>query len=218
MLEPGDADAAAQAEKIIAASGALGMPMLQHGEEILGFTAWYLERFGRPTRVLEIGSGYGGTTALWCEMVQGPGAQVVSVDIPLGVHPGGLSPQDALVRDARLKAAYQAFHAITADSQRAETFSLVAGVAGGPFDLLFIDGDHHYESIRNDFETYSPLVKKGHPVLLHDIMDTLYYRSLGINVARLWSELPGEKAEWVSRPNGDSGGLGAVIVKEPEDA
>lgn len=36
-------------------------------------------------------------------------------------------------------------------------------------DFLFIDGDHAYEGVKADFEMYSPLVRKGGLVALHDI-------------------------------------------------
>lgn len=42
-------------------------------------------------------------------------------------------------------------------------------LAGEPIDFLFIDGDHNYETVKSDFEMYSPLVKKGGAVGFHDI-------------------------------------------------
>jgi len=38
---------------------------------------------------------------------------------------------------------------------------------GDGIDLLFIDGDHNYGSVKRDYEMYSPLV--SHIVALHDI-------------------------------------------------
>lgn len=35
-------------------------------------------------------------------------------------------------------------------------------------DLLFIDGDHHYESVKKDWDLYSPLLKPGSIVAVHD--------------------------------------------------
>lgn len=35
-------------------------------------------------------------------------------------------------------------------------------------DLLFIDGDHRYESVRKDFEDWLPFVKRGGYILFHD--------------------------------------------------
>jgi cephalosporin hydroxylase len=38
-----------------------------------------------------------------------------------------------------------------------------------PLDVLFIDGDHSYEGAKKDFEMYSPLVRTGGLVLMHDV-------------------------------------------------
>lgn len=38
----------------------------------------------------------------------------------------------------------------------------------GPFDCVFIDGNHSYEYVKMDLENYAPLVKKGGIVALHD--------------------------------------------------
>ena len=38
----------------------------------------------------------------------------------------------------------------------------------GPFDCVFIDGNHSYEYVKMDLENYTPLVKKGGIVALHD--------------------------------------------------
>lgn len=38
-----------------------------------------------------------------------------------------------------------------------------------PIHLLFIDGDHSYEAVLTDWETYSPFLAKGSYVVMHDI-------------------------------------------------
>lgn len=39
----------------------------------------------------------------------------------------------------------------------------------GKLDLLLIDGDHSYEGVLEDYSTYSPLVRQGGVIALHDI-------------------------------------------------
>ena len=36
-------------------------------------------------------------------------------------------------------------------------------------DRLFIDGDHEYESVKKDYELWSPLVPPGGTIVLHDV-------------------------------------------------
>jgi hypothetical protein len=57
---------------------------------------------------------------------------------------------------------------------------LLRRLAGRRVDLLFIDGDHSYASVRQDFELYSPLTQ--HIVAFHDMIGTE-------GVARFWGEL-----------------------------
>lgn len=62
-----------------------------------------------------------------------------------------------------------------------------AGLIEGEIDLLHIDGDHEYDAVRSDFESFEPNVKKGGRVLFHDT------RSFE-GVSRFFSELPGRKS------------------------
>ena len=39
-----------------------------------------------------------------------------------------------------------------------------------PIDLLFIDGNHDYEAVLQDYEQWSPLVKPGGTIAFHDVV------------------------------------------------
>ena len=56
-------------------------------------------------------------------------------------------------------------------------------------DALFIDGGHQYENVKSDFEMYSPLVKDGGIIGLHDIVDSPRHRAKGCTVYRFWDEI-----------------------------
>jgi len=51
------------------------------------------------------------------------------------------------------------------------------------FDILFIDGDHSYEGVKQDFEMYSPLVKDRGLILMHDITNA------NEGVPQFWKEI-----------------------------
>ncbi len=48
------------------------------------------------------------------------------------------------------------------------TSEMVHHYKGTPIRLLFIDADHSYEGVKQDFELWSPLVEPGGLVLFHD--------------------------------------------------
>jgi predicted O-methyltransferase YrrM len=59
---------------------------------------------------------------------------------------------------------------IRADSHAADTQEEVAAAVDGGVDLLFIDGDHTYEGVKQDFEMYRQFVADGGLIALHDIV------------------------------------------------
>jgi len=75
-------------------------------------------------------------------------------------------------------------------------------------DFLFIDGDHTYEGVRQDYEMYSPLVQKGGYIAFHDINDTERHRQRNVHVAEFWNELEGEKIEF--NVHSDWAGIGVI--------
>lgn len=54
----------------------------------------------------------------------------------------------------------------TCDSHRPETLDAVAAL--GPYDFLFIDGDHRRIGIEKDIEMYMPLINSGGIIAFHD--------------------------------------------------
>lgn len=59
----------------------------------------------------------------------------------------------------------------------------------GAVDILHIDGGHDYESVKRDFETWLPKVRRGGVILMHDT------RSFPNDVGRFYQELPYPKFE-----------------------
>jgi hypothetical protein len=84
---------------------------------------------------------------------------------------------------------------IQGDSHQEGTLDAVKlALHGRTADLLFIDGDHTYEGVRADFETYSQLVSPNGLIGLHDIVPEDPDQFPGIRVCaggvpRYWNEL-----------------------------
>jgi predicted O-methyltransferase YrrM len=170
-------------------------------------------RDARPIRLLEIGTGRGGTAFLLAHAAA-EGAVLVTVD---RAHPASLrralpnlSPEGGRIVP------------VTGDSGDPATVAAVRAAAGGPLDLLFVDGDHSLAGVRRDHETYGPLVRSGGIVAFHDILPDHARRTGRRTSSRdtggvpdYWASLkvrdPGA-FEIVEDPAQDGFGLGVLVV------
>lgn len=60
---------------------------------------------------------------------------------------------------------------------------------GRMIDVLFIDGDHRYEGVKQDFLCYRRFLRDGGLVFFHDIVEDRGGRAWAGGVPRLWKEL-----------------------------
>jgi hypothetical protein len=114
----------------------------------------------KPRRALEIGTARGGTLLMLARLAH-PQATLISVDLPGGPFGGGYSARRAWVY-RRFARRGQRIWTLRADSHDPATLEQVQEIlAGQPLDYLFIDGDHRYQGVKQDFKMYGPLVRKG---------------------------------------------------------
>jgi predicted O-methyltransferase YrrM len=139
----------------------------------------------RLERALEIGTARGGTLLFLCRLAS-PRATIISVDLPRGKSGGYGRAQGWLYkRFARRK---QRLRLLQGDSHSRDMLDKVkAALKGQELDYLFIDGDHRYEGVKQDFELYAALVRKGGVIALHDI--TEHPATTGCGVSRFWSQI-----------------------------
>ncbi|HEX4518179.1 MAG TPA: class I SAM-dependent methyltransferase [Gaiellaceae bacterium] len=158
-----------------------------------------------PRRVLEIGTGLGGTLFLFAR-VAAPDATLMTVEQqrPLG-YPRTYAPLlKSFARDRHT------IHLVRADSHDPETLERIRSHFGGSIDLLFIDGDHTYDGVRFDHELYGPLVRSGGLIAFHDIMPGPY-EAVG-EVARYRQEIGGDGEEMVADYSQQGCGIGLLRV------
>jgi cephalosporin hydroxylase len=163
----------------------------------------------RPHRILEIGSARGGTLFLFTRVAPDD-ALLVSVDLPGGPF-GGAYDKAAAPLLRSFARARQRVELIRGDSRDLKTVERVRRVlAGEQLDFLFIDGDHSYDGVRADYETYSPFVREGGLIAFHDIVPG--DPELVGGVPQFWAELkPGREIFEFVR-DWDQGGLGIGVV------
>jgi predicted O-methyltransferase YrrM len=118
--------------------------------------------------IVEIGS-FKGKSTIWLAKgsLAGAGATVVAID----PHTGSAEHQ----RGGRPVWTYEEF---LANLRRAEVGEVVTPLVATsadaaerldqPVEMLFIDGDHRYEMVRQDFDLWFPKLLEGGYLLMHD--------------------------------------------------
>ena len=165
----------------------------------------------RPERALEIGTARGGTL-LFLTRLASPQATIMSVDLPGGRFGGGYSARRRWFYQRFARGAQQ-LHLLQGDSHSPEMLDRVkAAFSGQPLDYLFIDGDHTYEGVKQDFELYAPLVGKGGVITFHDIVEGPPDCVGG--VPRFWREVRSGFRHWefVKDPLQGGYGIGVLYV------
>jgi cephalosporin hydroxylase len=167
-----------------------------------------------PDTVFEIGTGSGGTLFGFAALASRH-ALLITIDLPEGKFGGGYHQAQAHVLRGFAREG-QRIELLRANSHDPATIKHVRTlVEGRPIDFLFIDGDHSYRGVRDDFELYAPLVRPGGLIALHDIVPGP--EELVGGVPRFWRELSAhyETRELVRDNAYDGYGIGLITVPAP---
>jgi cephalosporin hydroxylase len=139
---------------------------MQHIEELIELAKVIEEK--KPKTILEIGTARGGTLFLASQLADDD-ALIVSIDLPDGMYGGGY-PKWKIPFYLSFKKANQKIELIQGDSHSDEIYNqLVSILKGRKIDYLFIDGDHTFEGVKKDFDTYTQLLNEKAVVAFHDI-------------------------------------------------
>ncbi len=76
-------------------------------------------------------------------------------------------------------------------------------------DLLWIDGDHAYESVKRDFELYAPRVRPGGLIAFHDVRYNPEYPETRVDL--LWTSIAPCYRHWSYVEQDQRGGVGMGI-------
>jgi predicted O-methyltransferase YrrM len=128
---------------------------LQKPGELAGFLALLADL--QPQVIVEIGCDAGGTLWAWQQLVPPP-RKLIGLDLPKAQFSTG--------RELNTHGVRMVYGDSHADGTYAE---LVEALDGDAVDFLFIDGDHTYNGVKQDYETYVPLLADDGIVMLHDV-------------------------------------------------
>ncbi len=121
---------------------------------------------------LEIGSNYGGTTVGFCNIFE----NVITIDIKYNEN------------FDKLKQKFPNYNYIISDSKSNDTVNFIKSL-GIKFDFIFIDGDHSYEGVKNDYEKYKQFLASDGHIGFHDIISSDQNRINNINVDVFYNEI-----------------------------
>lgn len=180
--------------------------------QIEGELAPFLDLLQREnvTRFLEVGSRFGGS--LWrIANVLPKGSRVVSCDSAKGMGGQKAGALDSLryCIEALKRSGYDA-HFVKGHSQAESVIWAVNKL--GPFDAVFIDGDHTYNGAKQDWNNFG---KASRIVAFHDIAwekPENYSQEKLVEVPRLWNEIKGayRHEEFIDKSDGRTYGIGVL--------
>lgn len=163
----------------------------------------------RPKRILEIGTGLGGSTYFLTKLA-GENSLVVTVDA---------EQTAASAVSLFAKQAGQRVRAVTGSSHDPATVEKVAAVLGDkPVDLLYIDGDHSYEGVKKDFELYKRFCGPDTVVCFHDIIPdhgvtkNIPTEACTGEVYKFWAELKASYRHEEIVEDHDQNGFGIGVI------
>lgn len=180
---------------------------VQHRDEIIQLVKVVQELM--PETVVELGTDKGGTFLLWCRLLKQL-KKIASIDLPDGRFGGGYhSRRMKLYRYFLFDNTNVSTLVLRNDSHKSETkAALLKWLKLDKIDFLYIDGDHTYSGVKQDFEMYSSLVRPGGIIAFHDIRT----KGNGHEVYKYWNELKSSfnYNEIIQNP---SGSMGIGIIK-----
>lgn len=137
-------------------------PACMHQKEL--FQVCELLEEIRPKSILELGVKNGGSLNMWSKFAH-PSAILIGVDIVPSInHPIGSSSQSVylIIADCDVKATREKVKRITDE-----------------VDFLFLDANHRYYGVREEFRIFAPLVREEGLVAIHDTTDEHVKRFVG---------------------------------------
>ncbi len=159
--------------------------------------------------ILEIGTYMGSSLFLFSQIIT-EDSIIISIDLPGGSHGGGY-PRWRIPIYKSFPLLKDKLFLIRKNSHKLSTFNKVKKILKhNKLDFLFIDGDHTYNGVKNDFELFSQLVKENGVIAFHDVV--VHPPESNCYVNKLWIEIKEKykSIEFVEDWNQKGGGIGVI--------
>jgi len=157
------------------------MPLIMQSKwELTDLITRYIT--AQPKTVLEIGVAHGGTMIEWLKYANEDGCKIIGIEYTRA------RVEKNLIYWNKFKKPKTDFKVLIGRSQKPEIIDEVYSIFKDGLDWLFIDGMHHYDTAKEDFVNYGPLVKSGGIIALHDIYRE-FDQGSDETVTELWEEI-----------------------------
>jgi hypothetical protein len=167
------------------------------------FAGWLVST-ARPRSIVELGCFLGVSYFAFCQAVRAEKLACTchAIDTWQGdAHTGYY--EDSIFED--FKRFNDAHYAPVSTVHRCSFDDALSRFADGSVDILHIDGQHTYEAVRHDFESWMPKLSQRGVVLFHDTSE----RVADFGVWRFWDEVA---VRWPAFQFLHSHGLGVLAV------
>ena len=135
---------------------------------------------------MEIGTNGGGSFYTLCRFAEDD-ALLISLDLVDCPYCGLDKKQEVFKKEFAKE--NQKLHVLHGNSTELETIENIKQILNqNELDYLFIDGDHSYNGVKQDFDNYSPMVRDGGIIVFHDIGGDQECGS-----AKFWQEIKQDK-------------------------
>lgn len=176
----------------------------QNRSEFIQFASWIQNK--KIYNLLEIGTDYGGNFHFLSNL-ENCGIKI-SIDLPHSRF--GNKDYNIEQRNNILNKCPGQIHLINGNSHDLSIYNKTKQILNNnKLDLLFIDGDHTYDGVKQDYEMYKRFVKDGGFIIFHDIVNSNNHQFQNVDVSSFWKNLTGKKIEFIS--NEFWGGIGVLI-------
>jgi predicted O-methyltransferase YrrM len=166
----------------------------------------------RPKAIMEIGSRHGRSLIRLAEASMPSLERVIIVDLPGSLW--GKDNSEQALRDCAKHLSDRGIevelHLIDSHSREAHA---LAQRERGNIDFLFIDGDHTYRGVSNDYIWFGPCVRSGGTVAFHDVCapDGIGSKGHLVEVPKFWNEIKTTQ-DTTLHSNGSVYGIGIKLI------
>jgi len=172
-------------------------------KEAKQYFKFLLKHFGnRQVSFVEIGVLKGGNFVLT--------GHLLNTLIGVGVDNGSYRLQDEFDAKHSVAALMPRFpyKILLGDSHATQIRETVVSIRDN-FDLIYIDGDHSYKGVKQDFDIYAPLANENGVIVFHDIVN------IKTGVPKFWEEVKSRRKhlEFIHKETEEAlAGIGVIFA------